>query len=148
MRRYHSRMSLATAAAAPEATDQPTPVARQHERPIHYRVEHSTFKKKPPVQLPGVDAEYSRYISSGLTNSDVDILWFWEVRLFSSNSTLTHLLNRPIRLCSRLYLRSLWTTYQFKQHLFLANGCFLRRRRRIRLNETGSAPCSWRLFNY
>jgi len=96
-------MSLATATAGPEAPDQPTPVARWNrwnECLTWYRVEHSMFKKKPLLQLSGVDAEYHKYTLSGLADGDIDIMWFWEVRPFLLNSTLTHLLNRPIRMHS------------------------------------------------
>ena len=58
------------------------------------------FKKKPLLQLSGVDAEYHKYTLSGLADGDIDIMWFWEVRPFLLNSTLTHLLNRPIRMHS------------------------------------------------
>jgi len=93
-------MLLATATAGPEAPDQPAPIARWNKHLTWYRVKHSMFKKKLSLQLFSVDAKYHKYTSSELADSDIDIMWFWEVRFFLLNSTLTHLLNRPIRMCS------------------------------------------------
>ena len=135
MHQYHSQTSLTT---VPEAPVRPSPVARGKTCPTRFRVEDSAFeKKKSSSQVLGVDAEFRKYTLSDVSSDDTDILWFWEVRCFSSNGTMTHLLNRPIRksfpLCSPL----LWTTSQSRQHPCLANAYFRQRRRPTLPNETG-----------
>ena len=143
MRQYHGRISLKAGAVAQSAPGQRAPVAggkpsQAEPRPTWFRVNDSAFKTKPSPQSLGIEVEYRKYTSSEVcSEEDLDILWFWEVRSLLLNGALTHLQNRPIKRCSRLYSRLLWTSSQFRQRLCFANVCFPQQRRRTLLNETG-----------
>ena len=80
-------MSFTTATTVP-APDQPASVAGARPHPTRFRVEQPTLTKKPSPQALSVEVEYRRYISSGTSSPDTDVLWFWEVRLFLSNGTI------------------------------------------------------------
>ena len=137
MHKYHSRTSLTAATAPSKAPVRHAPVAGDKVRPTRFRVEHSVFEKKSSSRVLGVDTEFRKYTLSEVSRDDTDILWFWEVRLFPSNDTMTQLLNRPIRKSSPLCSRLLWTSCQSRQHLCLANACSPQRRRLTLPNETG-----------
>ena len=140
MRKYHDQASSTAATAPSKAPVQPRPVAQDNVCPTRFRVEHAAFKKKSVSRVLGVDAEFRKYTLSEVSSDDTDILWFWEVRLFwvlSVKYTMTQLLNRPIRKSSPLYSRWLWTTFQSRQHLCLANACSRQRKRLTPTNETG-----------
>jgi len=144
MCKYHDQASLMAAMAPSKAPVQPHPVAQDNVRPTRFRVEHAAFKKKSMLRVLGVDAEFHKYTLSEVSSDDTNILWFWEVRPFwvlSIKYTMTQLLNRPIRKSSPLYSRWLWTTFQSRQHLCLANVCSCQRKRLTLTNETGWVLC-------
>ena len=135
MQQHQNQMLLTTATAVPEAPGQPASDARGKICPTRFRVECSTLPKNLPSELLSVDSEYRKYTSYEI-NPKTEILSFWEVRFLSLKGTLTHLLNRSIRMYSQLCLQWLWTSFLSRQHLCHANMSFLQRRTQTPPNET------------
>ena len=84
MHEYHEQTSSTAARAPSKAPVRPAPVAQDKVCPTWFRVEHSAFEKKSLSRVLGIDAEFRKYTLSEVSSSDsdTDILWFWEVRLF------------------------------------------------------------------
>ena len=91
MEEYHSWVPSTTADAAQEAPDQPALVAKGKLRPTRFKANCPAVPKKQLAQSLSIDAKYHKYASTAISSEsepEIDILYFWEVRFFSSKGAL------------------------------------------------------------
>jgi len=149
MHQYHGSMPVGAATPASDTTTQSTPIAREKSCPTRFKAGRSVrHEPMPVVHGSSVDIEFRKYTSGEVSAKTTDILWFWEVRFFQLNGTMTESLHRPIRTSFRYCSRWLWTTCQSRQRRYPAREFSPQRRRRTPANETGQAQYLWRRFNY
>lgn len=95
--------------------------------------------------------EYVAYIDGDLAPKNVDLLKYWQASQCLMNCLkmfLIHTIYRTIVPSSRLYLRWLWTIYQFRPLQSLQNVCSLHPVKLTPSVVTGLAPSSWRPFKF